>query len=339
MRFEQPWVLLLLAALPLLIWWRLWRRPGAALLFSSAEPVSSLRPTMRTRLARLPFWMRVAALCLLIVALARPQTGGERTREVGRGIAIYMAIDRSGSMDSPITYGGTQTTRISLAKQFLLEFVAGNGGALNGRGSDQIGIVSFARQPETVCPLTFAHDSFAGLLAGIRTPADRDPDNATAIGDAVSLAAARLKNTAAGDLKSKVIILLTDGENTAGVRSVVEGAQLAARWGIRVHAIGIVGPAPASANSAIYRYGVQQRFAAERDLNQLAGMCGGIYRSAQDGEALKSVYAEIDRLEKSELARTRFIGGADQFGLLTVWAFALLMGAWVLSNTWLRRIP
>ena len=339
MRFEQPWVLLLLVFIPMLVWWRMRRRPSAALRFSSAEPAASLRRTVRARLARLPFWLRVAALCLLIVALAQPQTGGRRTREVGRGIAIYMVIDRSGSMNSPISYGGKPTTRLRLAKQFLLEFVAGNGDALKGRSSDPVGIISFARRPETVCPLTFAHDSFAGLLAGIHTPVEGDPDNATAIGDAVSLAAARLRSSSAGELKSKVIVLVTDGENTAGVRSVVEGAQLAANWGIRVHAIGIVGTAPAPANSALYQYGVQQRFIAERDLTQLAGICGGIYRSVQDGEALKTVYAEIDRLEKSEVARTRFAGGEDQYPPLILSSVVLLMAGSGLAGTWLRRIP
>lgn len=109
---------------------------------------------------------------------------------------------------------------------------------------DPIGIVAFALRPETVCPLTLAHDSFAGLLSGIQA-ADRNGENRTAIGDAVALAAARLKNAVAGNLKSRVVILLTDGENNAGVRNVWEAAQLASRWGIRVHAIGIVGAAPA----------------------------------------------------------------------------------------------
>jgi Ca-activated chloride channel family protein len=339
MRFEQPWVLLLLAVVPLLLWWRARRRPDAALSFSSAEPAASLRQTTRARLAHLPFRLRIAALCLLVVALACPQGGGERTREAGRGIAIEMVIDRSGSMNSPIAYGGRQMTRLSLAKRVLLEFVNGDGGALKGRSSDPIGIVAFARQPETVSPLTFSHASFAGLLAGVRTPAEGDPDNATAIGDAVALAAARLRSGPTENLKSRVIVLLTDGENTAGVRSVAEGAQFAARWGIRVHAIGIVGPAQAGGSSVAAQIGLQRRMFAERDLNQLASISGGIYRSAQDGSGLKSIYEEIDRLEKSEVSRTRYTGGEEQFALLVLPAFALLVAAWVLSNSWLRSIP
>lgn len=337
MRFEQPWILLLLGAVALLAWWRTRRTGEAALEVSSAEPAASLPGTLRARFARLPFWLRVAALCLLIVALARPQTGGERTRETGRGIAVQMVIDRSGSMKAPISYHGRYTTRFQLAKQFLQEFVTGDGAELRGRGSDAVGIIAFARYPETVCPLTLAHDAFAGLLAGIR-PAEGQAENATAIGDAVALAAARLKNAAGRGARSRVVVLLSDGENTAGVRSVADAAQLAKSWGVRVHAIGIVGPAPLS-GGALGQLSVHRRIAGERELSSLAAVSGGIYRSVQDGDALKTVYAEIDRLEKSELASTRYTGGTERFGQPAAAGLALLMAASILSGTWLRRLP
>jgi Ca-activated chloride channel homolog len=337
MRFEEPWVLMLLVPAALLAWRRMRRSGEAALEFSAVEPAASLRATPRARLARLPFWLRVAALCLLVVALARPQSGGERTRQTGQGIAIQMVIDRSGSMNAPILFAGSHTTRFELAKRFLREFVTGDGEKLEGRGSDAVGIVAFARNPETVCPLSFAHDAVAGLVSGLRI-AERKEDNATAIGDAVALAAARLKTSAGRDAKSRVVVLLTDGENTAGVRSVAEAGQLAANWGVRVHAIGITGPAPASGVAA-YGYNMHRRLMAERQLGQLAAACGGIYRSVQDGDALKSVYAEIDRLEKSELATTKYTGGAERFGPAALSALALLMAASILSGTWLRRLP
>lgn len=321
MRFEQPWILLLMALVPVLAWWRVRRRLDAGLRYSPAEAVSDLRMTLRARLARLPFWLEVVALCLFVIALARPQSGGNRVREAGKGIAIYMVIDRSGSMNLPMEFQGSRTTRIEAAKRTLLEFV-------RGRESDPIGIVAFARQAETVSPLTLTHDSFSALLSRIRPAGDGDPENATAIGDALALAAARLRNNAGADLKSRVIILLTDGENTAGTRSVAEGAQVAAGWGIRVHAIDIGG---ASAGA--------QRLAAERDLNQLVHLCGGLYRNAQDGEALQSVYAEIDRLEKSDVARMRYTGGTEEFGTPLAAGFTLLLSGWVLSCTWLRRLP
>jgi Ca-activated chloride channel family protein len=339
MHFEQPWALLLLGLVPPLLWLRLRPPADAALRFVSAEPAASLGITLRARLASLPYWLRVAALCLFVVALARPQSGGERRRETGRGIGIYFVIDRSPSMLEAIAFGGRQTTRLAVAKQLLQEFATGDGGELKGRTSDPIGIVAFARQPETVCPLTFAHDSFAALLSGVQPPPRGDPEAFTAIGDAVALAAARLKNTPGANLRSKVIILLTDGENTAGARSPVEGAQLAARWGIRVHAIAIVGARPAPSSAAPVQYGMQMRFIAERDLNQMAAVSGGIYRSAQDGEALKRIYAEIDRLEKGEVARTKFTGGTEQFAVPLGAALGLLMSASILSATWLRRIP
>ncbi len=339
MHFEQPWALLLLGLIPPLVWLRLRRTPEAAVRFSYAGAAAGLRVTLRARLARLPFWLGVAALCLFILALARPQSAAERRREPGRGIAIFVVIDRSPSMLQPIAFGGRTTTRLALAKQLLQEFAAGDGRALKGRTSDPIGIVAFARHPETVCPLTFAHDSFPALLSAIHPPPEGDPEAFTAIGDAVALAAARLKNAPDKNLKSKVIILLTDGENTAGARSPLEGAQLAARWGVRVHAIAIAGAAPAPANTAIGRYGAQARFIAERDLHQMTAISGGIYRAAHDGEALKSIYAEIDRLEKADVARTRFMGGSEEFAWPLVGALAMLASASVLSATWLRRIP
>ena len=332
MHFEQPWMLLLLVVIPLLIGLRLRRPPEVALRFYSAEPVARLRVTLRARFAHVPYWLRMAALCFFILALAQPQTGGERRRETGRGIAMFMVIDRSPSMLQPIASGGHQTTRLAVAKELFQQFV-------KGRTSDPIGIVAFARQPETVCPLTFSHDAFAPLLAGVYPPPTGTAEAFTAIGDAVALAAARLKSTADTGVKSKVIILLTDGENTAGARSPLEGAQLATRWGIRVHAIGITGVGQAASTTAPAEYAKQLRFLSDRDLHQVAAVSGGIYRSARDGEALKSIYAEIDKLEKAELARTRFTGGTDQFAPLIGSALALLMASSVLSATWLRSIP
>jgi Ca-activated chloride channel family protein len=339
MRFEQPWALLLLGLIPLLHWFRMRRPQDAAVRFFSTEPVAGLRVTGRARLARLPYWLRVAALCLFVLALARPKSGGDRQRETGQGIGIFLVIDRSPSMDLPISFEGRHTTRLALAKKLLQQFASGGSataGTHKGRPSDPIGIVAFARQPETVCPLTFAHDSFAGLLQGVHAPPSGHPEGFTAIGDAVVLAAARLKNSPQQNLKSKVIILLTDGENTAGAHSPVEGAQVAARWGVRIHAIGIAGGPPSALPNSL---GVQQRFIAERDLNQMAAISGGIYRSAHDGEALQSIYAEIDKLEKSEVARTKFTGGTEEFAIPLQAALALLVSSSLLSASWLRRIP
>jgi Ca-activated chloride channel family protein len=234
-------------------------------------------------------------------------------------------------MSSPLLYEGRQTTRLELAKHFLRNFVRGDGRELKGRSSDWVGVVAFARQPETVCPLTLAHDAIPGLVSRLR-PAFRMNEVGTAIGDAVSLAAARLQQFPA---KSRSMILLTDGENNAGVRNVWQATELAARWGIRVHAIGIVGSTPA-ANPSLPP-GIQLRFASERDLAQLA--CGGIYRNAHDGEALRSIYAEIDRLEKSEIARTRYTNGRERFWPLVVASLILLALAELGAGTWLRRIP
>ena len=274
MRFEFPWAFLILPLVVLLVWFSLRRRQGAGLRFSSVSIASSSGSSLRTRLRHLPLMVRVIAVVLLTFGLARPQQGREEVRDVSQGIAIEMIVDRSGSMGQEFIYERTQLNRLEAVKKIFREFVLGNGKDLKGRPNDLIGMVAFARYADTICPLTLSHGALDRFIESIQLVTRRNEDG-TAIGDGLALAAARLKTAEellkstlakpptpgsheqaerrrsdppAGGLpakdyqiKSKVVILLTDGQNNAGKRSPIEAARLAKEWGIKVYAIGIGG--------------------------------------------------------------------------------------------------
>ena len=298
---------------------------------------------MRQRLAVLPVALRLAALVLMVIALARPQMGTERAVETSRGIAIEMVVDRSSSMGAELQYRGRRANRLETALDLFREFVA-------GRPSDPIGLITFARHAETICPLTLSHDTLLGFLPTVKLAAVETEDG-TAIGDAVALAAARLRTaeeTAARqaggrgeyEIRSKVIVLLTDGENNAGLRTPAEAAELAAAWGIRIYAIGIGGEGAPVVRTPFGRYSVPMAPAiAEETLRALAETSGGRYWVANDAEALRAVYGEIDKLEKSEIEAARYREYRELFPPLALAALLLVAAEVVLASTVWRRIP
>ena len=353
MRFATPLALLGLLVLPGL--GLLWRRGrGRGLLFSD---LGLLLPTeavsWRLRLRRLPVYLRLLALILLIVALARPQGGIEKVRDVSRGVAIEMVVDRSGSMGNEMNFEGRKSSRLEVVKQVFAEFVNGNRRELKGRPADLIGMVSFDRYPETVCPLTLAHGVLAGFIKTIRVAAQDSPNNRTAIGDAIALAAARLhtaEQTLARQvgeggktyytIKSKIIILLTDGQNNAGRYAPEEAAQLAKKWGIKIYAIGVGGDGVVKVDTL---FGTQLVRTGEgvdlQTLKQIAKTTGGSFWMAQDGQALLAVYREIDHLEKSEVESVRYLDYREYFVPLAAAALILLLLEAVLRCTLFRRLP
>jgi Ca-activated chloride channel family protein len=287
-------------------------------------------------------------LVLLVIALARPQLGTERVRDVSRGIAIEMVIDRSSSMGGKLD---GRRNRLDMAKKVFEEFVQGDGGDLPGRPSDLIGIVAFARYADTICPLTLAHDALPAFLPTIKL-VEQEGEDGTAIGDAVALAAARLRTAeqalrrekeagADYEIKSKIIILLTDGENNAGKRTVQEAADLAAQWGIKIYAIGVGGGSTSTMQTPFGSFSIPfGRSSVDEDaLKTLAETSGGLYRLAQDSDALRSVYQEIDQLEKSEIESTRYVDYQEVFGPFALGGLGLVALEAVLLATWLRRIP
>jgi Ca-activated chloride channel family protein len=330
-QFEWPWVLLALLAMPVVAvrYWQQWRRRPAVRI--PRAPGVRIPRTVRQDFVHLPAFLRIAVLAILIVALARPHWGARRVRDITRSIGIQMLLDHSGSMESKdLLFEGASHTRLDVVKILTIDFIFGNGHELKGRPSDMAGLIAFAATPETLCPLTLTHEQFTPLLRSLE-PA-RGLNNGTAIGDAVALAAARFakaESEAGGQFKSKVIILLTDGENNCGARTVDEAAELARKWGVRVYAIGIRPGNPDARYDNYVRYG----------LDTLARQTGGISRVVRDGAGLQAIYGEIDRLERSEINVTRFVEKYDLFRILALAALALLAAEVALGQMWLRRVP
>lgn len=337
-QFHTPLAFLLLLLIPLVIWYELKRKRRGALRFSSTAALVSVPGSWRERLIRLPLVLRSTAMVLLIVALARPMSGRDPIRNVTEGIAIEMVLDRSGSMSTPMQFRGKSLARFAAVKQVFSDFVVGDGGDLGGRPNDLVGVIAFAGYPDTISPLTNSQEALAGLLKQLDIIKDASKDG-TAIGDAMALGAARLKtaelemrrtgmNYGSYRIKSKIIIVLTDGEQNAGTRSPAQAAALALEWGIKIYTIGVAsGPGNTfSATSAAL-------------LKEVADATGGIFRVATDERSLRAVYREIDRLEKSEVESVQYLIVRDYFIPFVLAALGLLLLELVLSATLMRRLP
>ena len=350
MRFESPWMFLLLLALPALYFWRARRDDEPLLRFPVVSAARKAGGSWRQALLWFPGLLRAFALVLLVIALARPQMGVETVRDISRGVAIEMVVDRSSSMGADMRYKGLRSNRLDVVKRVFEDFVDSKGD-LPGRPSDLIGMITFARFPDTICPLTLSHGTLEELISTVKLVEQR-PEDGTAIGDAVSLAAARLESAEQElarklgrsdietdyEIKSKVIILLTDGENNAGDRSVEEAAELAKDWGIRVYAIGVGEDKRVSTGFGVFNV-PKQPGVDDASLRALAETTGGIYRLAEDSESLIDVYREIDELEKSEIEAVRYLNYRELFTPFALFALGLVLLEAVLRSTLLRTIP
>ncbi len=339
-------MLLLLVPLVALVVWRF--RDRVRLRFSSTAGAARLHGTWRSKLGPLPLILRAIALAAVVIALARPQHGSERVRDISQGIAIAMVVDRSSSMGERIQYGGRTVTRLDAVKQVFREFIEVSEGTMSGRPNDLIGMTAFAQYADSVCPLTLSHATLIQLLDTVRLVEDRREDG-TAIGDAVALAAARLQKAEdslerssdaaqAYEIKSKIIVLMTDGENNAGDRSVRDAAQLCEQWGIKVYAVGVGSErgvqTPFGRLSAPLRPGFD-----DRALREIADVTGGKYWLATSAETLRSVHEEINSLETSEIETVRYLDYKEAFMPWAMAALVLLSIETFLRQTILRTNP
>ena len=352
MRFAAPQAFLLLTLLPLVAWFYLRRGRTATVRFSSLRRVGSLRRSVRLRARPLLLVLRLAALALLIVAIARPQTSRSETRVSTEGIALEMVVDRSSSMRAEMDFEGERLNRLEVVKRVFTEFVVGNGDDLPGRPHDLIGMIAFARFADTAAPLVRAHDALVQFVLGTKI-VQFEAEDGTAIGDALALAAARLKraeediarwmesgNAGAFKIKSKAIILLTDGRNNAGDMTPGQAAALARDWGIKIYAIGIGGGEEfITVRTPLGTVRVPTGGMDEATLRTVAEVSGGRYFVAADGDALRNVYREIDRLEKTEIETLELSQHDEAFLPYALAAGLLLLAEIFLSNTWLRRAP
>lgn len=352
MHFHSPWAFLLLIAIPIMLVIRQKTRKSGSIRFSSVSHAVKSGKSLRQQLSVLPLVLRILAIICLIIALARPQTGREKVRAVSKGIAIEMVVDRSGSMGAEMEYQGRRMSRLDVVKKVFIDFAIGNGRDLPGRPNDLIGMIAFARYPDTICPLTLAHGALPLFVKNTKLVSQRSEDG-TAIGDSLALAAARLQtaektlkkqqeiNASSYQIKSKIIILLSDGQNNAGKRTPEEAADLAKEWGIKVHTIAIGGGnAMTSVKTpfGVYKVPVSSNVDT-KTLKTIADKTGGIFRQADDAKSLEAVYKEIDRMEKSEIESVRYIDYKEKFLIFALLGLGLIAVEIFLSCTLFRKIP
>ena len=327
MFFEYPKVLWLLAVPVLLIVHYLWlelggRRPHVRVSSSSPWTVSGSSALAVFR--HLPFVLRIAAICLIVVALARPRSSSETEKIDTEGIDIVLAMDVSSSMLAR----DFEPDRISAAKNIAIEFIA-------QRPSDRMGIVVFAGESYTQCPLTTDRATLINLMKDVQTDLIED---GTAIGNGLATAVARMKDSNA---KSRVVILLTDGVNNRGEIAPETAAELAKTFGVRVYTIGLGtnGEAPYPVMTA---WGVELRnMPVEIDedlLKRVAESTGGRYFRATDNTKLSEIYSEINRMEKVRTTVDSFPVYKELFDKYAVWALVCLLLELVL-RLFIRRLP
>ncbi len=353
MTFAAPYALLLLLAIPLLIIIQS-RRRRAGLRFSCSQTAKASGQSHRQRFILMPTILRILALILLIIAIARPQAGIEKVYDISKGVAIEMVVDRSSSMGADMQFGSEKMNRLQVVKKVFSEFVLGNNKNLQGRPSDLVGLISFARYPDTNCPLTLAHGALDELLANIEL-VDNKMEDGTAIGDALMLAASRLKTAEEAlqgqkpaksgrrqyEIKSKIIILLTDGINNRGEYTPQQAAALAKKWGIKIYTIGVGSNTPTTRKMlGFFNLTLPQGPSIDKKMLQsLAQTSGGIFRLAEDADGLRAIYKEIDKLEKSEVESVRYIDYKELFARFALAAFILLGLEFILTCTVFRKLP
>jgi len=353
---SSAWFLLLLLLTPLIVWRMLSARKRSAVMFSSTEMIRGIPPSWRQRLRWLPPTLRVGAIVLLFVSLARPQQGRKQTIVDSEGIAIEMVVDRSGSMQAmDFKVDGEAVDRLTAVKDVAGKFIAGGDG-LEGRSNDLLGLISFAGYADSLGPPTLDHSYVLGRLSDTEI-VDRRNEDGTAIGDAIGLAVEKL-NTLDQDarrkMRSKVIILLTDGENNAGEVDPVQAADLAGTMGVKIYTIGVgtKGRAPVPVIDPWGRRRMQWMNVNidEGTLKKVAAATGGKYFRATDTASLENIYKEIDQLEKSRIEERHYVDyrelaiepvqvAAITLPPLVLVALLLLAGQIVLTNSMFRQVP
>ena len=336
--FARPWLLLLLLALPLIAWLRGKRGPAAALTFSST---STLREIGKHSAAVVGKFLRAlifATLAIFIVALARPQLGKSLTQVEASGIDIILVLDVSGSMlTKDFTIGGDEATRLDAIREVTRKFI-------DGRPNDRIGMIAFAGRPYVVSPMTLDHDWLLQNLDRVRIGLVED---GTAIGSAMAAAANRLNDRHS---KSRVIVLLTDGENNAGKISPNTAAEAVRALKIHFYAIGagINGIAPAPIYTAQgpmtdalgnLLYQNQRVEFNEAGLKEVAQIADGRFFRATDTKSLEQIYNDIDKLEKSTVAVKKYQEYRDLFPLCLMSGCGLLVAQLLLSQTVWKKLP
>jgi Ca-activated chloride channel family protein len=324
--FANPKLLYLLLIVPFIVFWYFYRlhKSKAPLSISASQPFEKAKPSFKVYLRHSPFVLRVTAMALAIVALARPQSTTVLQNVTTEGIDIVLSIDVSGSMLAR----DFKPDRLEAAKNLGIKFIS-------GRKNDRLGLVIFAGESFTLCPLTTDR---ATLINQFRAIEPNILEDGTAIGSGLATAISRLKDSKS---KSKVVILLTDGVNNRGEIAPMTAAEMAKTFGIRVYTIGVgtYGTAPYPVQTPFgTRYQDMKVEIDEALLKDIAQMTGGEYYRATNNKALEEVYSKIDKLEKSKIETNEYTKKEELFRKWLFYAFVLLVAEFVLRRTYLLGI-
>lgn len=331
MRLHDPWALLLLLAIPLLWWLQRRQAREANVRFSTLTVLRGIPHAGARRWRWVLHALRAAILVLLSVAMSRPQLGKAESKFTGEGIDIVLAVDISGSMlAEDFNLGSQRVNRLEIVKHVVKDFIG-------KRAGDRFALVLFGARPYTQCPLTLDH---GWLLQNLERAEIGMIEDGTAVGSALATASGRLEHS---DAKSKVVILLTDGQNNAGKISPVTAADAAKALGIKVYTIGAgtrgMAPYPGRDLFGNKVYQPVQVDIDEDTLKKIAQKTGGRYFRATDTESLEEVYAEIDTLERTTFTAPRFLDYYEFYPWLILPALALLVAEIGLVHTRLRKLP
>ncbi|MFW5753608.1 MAG: vWA domain-containing protein [Marinilabiliaceae bacterium] len=325
--FLHPHFFYLLLLLVPMIGWYIWKHQElhASLQISSLRGFSQIKKSRKSYLRHIPFGLRCLTIIFLTIALARPQSTNNLRDVTTEGIDIMISLDISGSMKAM----DFEPNRLDAAKNVATDFIS-------ERTNDKIGLVVFAAESFTQCPLTVDKAVLTNLIQDVRIGMLKD---GTAIGHGLATAVKRIKES---DAKSKVIILLTDGVNNRGEIHPLTAAEMAKSFGIRVYTIGVGshGTAPVPVNTAFGQQVKEMEVKIDEEMMQeVAQMTDGQYFRATDENKLRSIYEEIDQMEKSKVEVKEYTQKSEEFILFGLLALAFLLSEILLRNTILRNLP
>lgn len=327
MTFNNPeYLFFLLVLIPVVFWYiKEMHHSDASLQISSHRNLQMKQKTLKIKLLHVPFVLRCLAITMVVIALARPQASNSWRTESTEGIDIMLTLDISGTMMAE----DLKPNRLEASKAVASEFIL-------SRPNDNIGLVVFAGESFTQCPLTTDHAVLINLFNGVNYGLIED---GTAIGLGLANAVNRIKDSKA---RSKVIILLTDGSNNRGDIAPITAAEIAQSFGIRVYAIGVgsYGKVNIPVQTPLgLQYQLMDSEFDEKSLQNIATMTGGQYFRATNNNKLRSIYQEIDQMEKTKIDVREYNKKNEEFYIFAIVALLLLVAELLLRNTVLKRIP
>ena len=316
---------LLIIPIGILIWYSLkYKSLNANILFPETKSISREK-TIKQRLRHIPYLLKIIAAILLIIAISRPQSSSNWQETTTEGIDIVLAMDISGSMLAR----DLKPDRLEASKNVAIDFIS-------KRNNDRVGLVIFAGESFTQCPLTTDHNVLMNLFKDVKSGMI---DDGTAIGMGLATSVNRLKDSKA---ISKVIILLTDGVNNSGMVPPLTAAEIAQKFGIRVYTIGVgtkgLAPYPFQTPFGIQYQNVEVKI-DENTLQDIATITDGKYFRATNNNSLREIYKDIDALEKSKIEVTQFHKRTEEFLSFALSALALLFLSFILKISYFKQIP